>query len=159
MKKIYLILFNVLLISLLSCQKNDVADYQILFSADNGFHELVDSESPKSLEVYDYIQNELIGEYRRKYPDMSMTVSVRVPGSADVEAIHKFDSASEELRRIEKIANDMVKLALSEDTDNGNFSISYRLTLERSFTEQGHKVNSTLREAHFLVEYKGGDCK
>ena len=156
MKRIYLIAIALLSMSLLSCQKEDVADYQICFAKDSDFQHSVDKESPKVKEVYGYIMNELIGEYEKQYPDMRMKVSVRMPGSADVEAMHTFDNASEELRRIEKIAKNMVKLSLSEDTDTGNFTIAYKLTLYCFSSDHKHSQN-TICEVPFLVEYKGGE--
>jgi len=98
------------------------------------------------------------GEDEKQYPDMRMKVSVRMPGSADVEAMHTFDNASEELRRIEKIAKNMVKLSLSEDTDTGNFTIAYKLTLYCFSSDHKHSQN-TICEVPFLVEYKGGEWK
>ena len=59
MKRIYLIAIALLSMSLLSCQKEDVADYQICFAKDSDFQHSVDKESPKVKEVYGYIMNEL----------------------------------------------------------------------------------------------------
>lgn len=157
MKRICLIAVAMLSLSLLSCQKEDVADYQIYFSVDNGYY-VADKESPKSKEVHDYIENELIGTFEKQHPDTRMKISVKTPGSADVEAIHTFDNASEELRRIEKTAKDLVRLSLDEDTDTGNFIIAYKLTLYCMSSDHRHNA-IPLREAHFFVEYKGGEWK
>lgn len=156
MKRIYFIVVALLSMSLLSCQKEDSADYQIYFSGDNDWY-VAYNESPKSKEVYDYIRNELIGTFEKQHPDMQMTISVKTPGSADLSAIHTFDYASEELRRIEKTAKDLVRLSLNEDTDTGNFAIAYKLTLYCMSSD--HRHSSPLREAHFFVEYKGGEWK
>lgn len=155
MKNRFFFLLVIAFVSLLfsSCHK-DRAEYYIFFHyGDSG--RLYYGESEKVAEVYDYIEDVLVRDFKNKYEyllghgwsEVSFEESLN-----DDKACAKFESVLADLKKLEERANELIS-NLDGSGETGDFVICHVLELRCNSSAHRHD-SRTIREYHFRVAYK-----
>lgn len=155
MKNRFFFLVVIAFVSLLfsSCHK-DRAEYYIFFHyGDSG--RLYYGESEKVAEVYDYIEDVLVKDFKNKYgylfghswSEVSFEESLN-----DDKACTKFESVLADLKKLEDRANELIS-SLDGSGETGDFVICHVLELRCNSSAHRHD-SRTIREYRFRVAYK-----